>query len=1020
MRATTGIGAAVSEVAVAAAVAIGALPLVSQTPAVTGQAGLESSSPEPVSLDLVVHDRHKKAVLDLKPEEITVADNGKPVKLTDLRLVNGDGHNAPLITLLFNRPGMEDSERRSEDSLFGTSVSTARATSKKLRLMAANFLKSLPTGGFRFAVVDVWGRLQIQQGNSANRKATEESVFTAVQPEVYGTRIEANAVERRLVQVAKTGQDSSGAVASAQERSLARSMYAAMETSGRIARDQHLSLSQASLLALVEAQQSLPGRKAIIYFTSIEQGTGDPYYRLDSDNHAKDEFKSIAGAANRAGVSIYVVLPDALQDTRDSDLMAGMSSADAVGGIGQLNAGPLASLSEQAALTQELNYSLQAGAKSITKTTLFGQDNMSILAKETGGDVLNGSGHMGGQVKDLARNLTTYYEASFVPASAKEDGSFHRTAFKTSRKGLAVSAGTGYLAMPPSAEIADPVQPFEAPLVALLKRAQLPGEVDYRAGVIEMEHTGEGDVGLLALELPVSGIQVRTDTSTRLCSAHVSVLATIKDSAGAQVEQFSEDIARRWSADGKSGTAPAFLSFERSFAAPPGTYVLETAILDRNSGKAAAKRQTFEISTSRSMPEMSDLLLVRGVEPVDDTGDAPDLLWRGDRQVLPNLYGELPAGAHKVSVFFLAHTDPKSQAPATVKLEVLRDGAPLKGEPLTWTVKAGDEFSPVLKGFTIRSAANGKYEVRATLIQGEKTAEKTAAFVLTGEAGQINVAGADPSGNVPLTVDQPGLAADGQNSNPDAAMGSDRPAQEELDRMLADARKNALDYGDSLPNLICRETTQRYDASENGDWRFRDAYDEMLTYYNHKESRSLLGAKSIGEKSETQITSNGEFGAALTNIFKPESKAKFTWKETSTLRGQLVEVFDYSVEKENSAFLLNALNAYPATAVYVGYHGRIYIDRATHGVKSLTIITDEQAKKFPIRKAATRVDYDYVAINDHDYLLPISAQVITRVSGTIGDVLRRNDIEFSDIHRFGSQVRIVGVGTGDETEDEPQ
>lgn len=996
-KAETGVRAAIA----ALMFMMGAASLVAQTPAVTGQANLQSPSGEPVSLDLLVRDRHKKPVLDLKPEELTVADNGKPARLTDLRLVNGDPQDAPLITLLFDRPGMEDSERRAEDSLFGTSASSARATSKQLRQMASRFLKALPAGRFRFAVVDVWGRLQIQQESSTNRRATEESIFTAVEPEVYGSKIEANAVERRLMQVAKTERDSSGTVASMQDRTLARSMYTALQTSGHIAKDQNLSASQASLMALVEAQQSLPGRKVIVYFTSIAQGSGDPYYRVDSDNHAKEGFKSIAGAANRAGVSIYVVLPDSLRDTSDSDLMAGMSSADQMGGIAQMNAGPLAPQSAEAVATQTLNYDLQVGARSTTKTTLFGQDNMCLLAKQTGGDILIGNGRMTGPLKSLVQNLTTYYEASFIPPSGREDGSFHATAFKTSRRGLTMRAGTGYVAMPPTAGITDPLQPFEVPLIALLSRPQLPGDVDYRARVMQMEHADEGNVALLALEVPVSGLEVRTDTSTRLSSAHVSVLATIKDGAGTQIERFSEDIVRRWSVGSSGGTAPAFLSFERSFAATPGTYVLETAILDRNSGKAAVERQTFECPSSQAVPALSDLMVVRGTDLQENGSGEPDLLWRGERRVLPNLYGELPAGAHDISIFFLAHTDPKALAPATVKLEVLRDGRPMKGEPPAAALKAGDEFSQVLQVFSIRSAAGGKYEVRATLTQGEKSVEKTEEFVLAGEEGLTARNGAEPAGDPAVADDAPEIAPAGQ--------AIERPTQEELDGILADARTHALDYGDALPNLICQETTQRYDAMGNGDWRLKDTSVEMLTYLNHKESRTLVGQQTLGEVSEIGVSSSGEFGAALTNIFKPESKAQFAWKETSMLHGEPAEVFDYRVEQQNSPFMLNAL---PEAAAHVAYHGRIYIDRATHGVKSLTVITDEQPKKFPIRRAAIRIDYDYVAINEHDYLLPVSAQVVTKVTGVVGDVLRRNDMIFSGFHRFGSRVRIVGVDDG--------
>ena len=94
----------------------------------------------------------------------------------------------------------------------------------------------------------------------------------------------------------------------------------------------------------------------------------------------------------------------------------------------------------------------------------------------------------------------------------------------------------------------------------------------------------------------------------------------------------------------------------------------------------------------------------------------------------------------------------------------------------------------------------------------------------------------------------------------------------------------------------------------------------------------------------------------------------------------------------------------------VGYHGSIYIDRATHGVMSITMITDDVPKKFPILKTSILVNYDYVTINDHDYLLPVSAQVITKVAG---DSLSRNDITFSNYRRFGSRARIVGIDSKD-------
>ncbi len=55
-----------------------------------------------------------------------------------------------------------------------------------------------------------------------------------------------------------------------------------------------------------------------------------------------------------------------------------------------------------------------------------------------------------------------------------------------------------------------------------------------------------------------------------------------------------------------------------------------------------------------------------------------------------------------------------------------------------------------------------------------------------------------------------------------------------------------------------------------------------------------------------------------------------------------------------------------------------------------------------------------MAINDHDYILPVSAQVVTRMGGNL---LKRNDLTFSNFRRFGSTVRIVGTTA---SEDVPQ
>jgi hypothetical protein len=114
-----------------------------------------------------------------------------------------------------------------------------------------------------------------------------------------------------------------------------------------------------------------------------------------------------------------------------------------------------------------------------------------------------------------------------------------------------------------------------------------------------------------------------------------------------------------------------------------------------------------------------------------------------------------------------------------------------------------------------------------------------------------------------------------------------------------------------------------------------------------------------------------------------------------------VQVFDYRVEKENSSFSIEGSNG---LAPIVSFHGRVYVDPGTHSVRRVTLVADELPKDFPTRASAITVDYDYISINSHDYLMPISAEVSLLVGKHIAKL---NTIEFRDYRRFGSNVKML-------------
>ena len=162
-----------------------------------------------------------------------------------------------------------------------------------------------------------------------------------------------------------------------------------------------------------------------------------------------------------------------------------------------------------------------------------------------------------------------------------------------------------------------------------------------------------------------------------------------------------------------------------------------------------------------------------------------------------------------------------------------------------------------------------------------------------------------------------------------------------------------MEYRSSLPNLMCEQVTNRsFSLNGAAQWKHKDKFTELLTYFNHEENRIMLEQELNGSTSHDQtgdskgVISAGEFGAAFSGLFRPESKADFEWKETGVLGDGSVQIFDYRVARENSIFNLRASSN---DVVKVGYHGQVFIDNATRAVRRITEVVDEVPDKFPIR-----------------------------------------------------------------------
>ena len=477
---------------------------------------------QPVSLDIVVHDKKNRPVLDLKPEEIAVTDDGSPVTLKSLHLVSGKPDSDRLVTLVFGRPspnaGLIVGSTVGKDSKTAAAKPWSfydQSIMKTAREAAAKILKIIPESGFSFAVMDVDGRLRFQHGYTSDRTAIADAVNAATD---LSSPVRANGLsepERQVIAMARTGTDESGKALSARDRALAESMTAAIYDSGRIAQDQHLRPSLAGLLALAQSQQKLAQRKVVIYFTFSTD--------MQHDSHADTLLPSIVGAANRAGVSLYIVDLDSLDtsgsrhgqgDSGKAAMALAINSTSATASTSD-NATPFGGNSPQTPAPSALNgagsMNFAGGLGFINDMDdaqqLSGQAGgyldsaLQHLAQGTGGGYINRD-HLRKPLEQMIQDMTTYYEASYVPAIKEYDGKFRPVGVKPLRAGLRIRTQTGYLALPPHAADGSAPQAFEFPMLKVLSATPLPADQAFHAAILRMGDSPDGNVNSVAVEAP--------------------------------------------------------------------------------------------------------------------------------------------------------------------------------------------------------------------------------------------------------------------------------------------------------------------------------------------------------------------------------------------------------------------------------------------------------------------------------------------------------------------------------------
>jgi VWFA-related protein len=668
-----------------------------------------------VLLDLIVRDKKGKPVTDLKPDEITVTDNGAKQTILSFRQVRGSealsasGAATPLdplrqvrlVTLAFEPLPAPDQRKLARTAALdlvkgdqGTNVFYAVVVIDTRLLVLQKFTND------RAALTKAIERAT--EGVSAPRLSSEADAITAelkrnlngqtVNGADQDTNLLAAAAQTASAQPAGGGANSGEVALQAKLASVMLDMLrmdAAVQSQGT-------RLSVSALKALVDGLREMPGRKSVMYFTSGMYLTPE----LDTP------FRNLMGAANRDNVTFYSV-----------DVRGVMTASQNAGAMRQMNSGAKSSnitTTPGTVVTMD-----QMNAADTIETAARANLDLALrdLAESTGGFLIGDSNDLRQPLREVNEEISSYYELSYNPGIENYDGSFRKLSVSANRKDLVIHARNGYFALPPEARAAG-LAPFEMPLLKALSDGKLSDDVKFRANAVLLQPKKDATVVAILLEVPLHELQPVTNPGA--IDVHCSLASLIKDSKGEVAQKITRDRSFHVTAEQlKMGN---FLD-KTTLELAAGKYSLETAVMDRESLKTGVQHVEFTVPAGGNGVGISALMPMRSYTPNAKGLDADDPFQFEGGSITPTMDTAVKkAPDAMLRLFFTVYQDAAISAKPTVEIEFVQNGKSLTKVPMQLPAADAQNRIPYLMTIPAAAIPAGSYEVRATARQGSTTA----------------------------------------------------------------------------------------------------------------------------------------------------------------------------------------------------------------------------------------------------------------------------------------------------------
>jgi VWFA-related protein len=696
-----------------------------------------------VAVDFVVRDKKGRIVRDLEPADVEVLEDGVRQEIALFQLVTTDPASAPAATTAVaptaagsapapSAPPAPDVEREAVVALVFDRLSpTARRTAHDAALawLKLPAVRGRQVGVFRIdqgldelqpftdergPVMDALSSVLRTVPTTFHSREDREKLRTLrqqialVEGRVLSPGGPGSAADSGAGLVVPEGQQGRSRVLQEVARRQMATEVAMLQALEILERDQQGLTTTNALLALVSGLRTLPGRKAVVFFSE----------GLVLPDRVVATLASVISEANRGGVSFYAA---------DAAGLRVRSSADET-------RREVATMADVIGSASETDNTL-GGQQSMTRLMERNEDvlrfdpasGLGALARETGGFLISDTNNIELGLRRVEEELGSYYLLSYAPRNEAWDGRYRRIEVRARRSGLTVQARRGYYAV--RTPMPTPVLDYEAPVLAQLELAPQAAAIPVHSLALQFPaEAGDTTVALVA-ELPGGAPSLVPDGRDGTLRQDFTVMALVRDAGGRVVHKASRRYSLAWPGSKAGQVRSGRVLFEREALLPPGRYTVETVAWDALGHALGVHRAPLVLAPPAPAAGLRvGSLMVVGHAEKRAAGEPGPLQYQG-LQLYPSLGEPVHAGPGRPLAFLVTlRAGQRPLTDGTVELlrgesVVRRSAVPLPPPDETGLVR-------VVSGLPVDDVAPGSYSLRLVLSDGRQMATRTAELTL--------------------------------------------------------------------------------------------------------------------------------------------------------------------------------------------------------------------------------------------------------------------------------------------------